>query len=86
MKAPQGYYFPADSPSSGVTVTVPQGLHVPTNLLLPRGRTSLKSPSLHMEMGAPGTAQEGLLLETSPGVACSRLPGVTLGDLLVKDQ
>ena len=37
MKAPQGSYFPAESPSSGVTVTGPPGHHVPTNLLLLRG-------------------------------------------------
>ena len=44
MKAPQGSYFPADSPSSGVIVTVPPSHHVPTNLLLPRGRTSPQVP------------------------------------------
>ena len=37
-------------------------------------------------MRAPGAAQEGLLVEATPGVASSRLPGVTLGALLVKDQ
>ena len=44
MNAPQGSYFPADSPSSGVTVTGPPGHHMPTNLLLPRGRTSPQVP------------------------------------------
>ena len=44
MKAPQGSYLPADSPSSGVTVTRPWGHHVPTNLLLLRGRTSPQVP------------------------------------------
>ena len=54
----------------------------------PAQRENLPSspPSVHMEMSAPGTAQEGLLVDTSPGVSSSRWPGVTLGALLVKDQ
>ena len=44
MKAPQGSYFPADSPSSGVTLTGPPGHHVPTNLLLLKGRMSSQVP------------------------------------------
>ena len=39
-----------------------------------------------MDFRALGAAQEGLPVEASPGVASSRLPGVTLGALLVKDQ
>ena len=86
MKAPQGSYFPADSPSSGVTVTGPPGHHVPTNLLLLRGRTSPLPTFPHMEMRAPGAAQGGLPVAALPGVASSILLGVTLGALLVKDQ
>ena len=54
----------------------------------PAQREKLPSspPSLHMEMRAPCAAQEGLPVEDSSGVASSRLPGVTLGALLVKDQ
>ena len=37
-----------------------------------------------MQMRAPGAAQEGLLLESTPDVASSRLPGIALGALLVK--
>ena len=40
----------------------------------------------HMEMRAPGAAQGGFPVAVLPGVATSRLPGVTLGALLVKDQ
>ena len=39
-----------------------------------------------MEITAGGAAQGGLAVADRPGVARSRLPGVTLGDLLVKDQ
>ena len=47
----------------------------------------LSSPtSPHMETRAAGAAQGGLPVAARPGVASSRLPGVTLGDLLVKDQ
>ena len=63
MKAPQGSYFPADSPSSGVTVTGPPGHHVPSNLLLLRGRSSLKSHfPAHGDDGTwrcPGRAPSG---------------------------
>ena len=54
----------------------------------PAQRENLPSspPSLHMDFRALGAAQEGLPVEASPGVASSRLPGVTLGALLVKDQ
>ena len=47
MKAPQGSYFPADSASSSVTVKGRSGHHVPTNLLLFRGRTSPQVPLSH---------------------------------------
>ena len=43
-------------------------------------------PSLHMEMMAAGAAQGGLPLKARPAVASSRLTGITLGDLLIKDQ
>ena len=39
-----------------------------------------------MEMRAPGAAQGGLPVAALAGMASSRLPGVTLGALLVKDQ
>ena len=86
MKEPQGSYFPADSPSSGVTVTGTPDHHVPTNLLLLRGRTSPLPTFPHMEMRAPGAAQGGLPVAALPGVASSIFLGVTLGALLVKDQ
>ena len=87
MKAPQGSYFPADSPSSGVTVTGPPR-SPRAHQTAPAQRENLPSspPSLHMDFRALGAAQEGLPVEASPGVASSRLPGVTLGALLVKDQ
>ena len=63
MKAPQGSYFSADSPSSGVIMTVPPGHYVPTNLLLPRRRTSPQSPfPAHVDEGTwccPGRAPSG---------------------------
>ncbi|KAJ1360190.1 hypothetical protein KIN20_019110 [Parelaphostrongylus tenuis] len=37
-----------------------------------------------MEMRAAGAAQGGLPVAASPGVASSRLTGITLGDLLDK--
>ena len=43
-------------------------------------------PSLHMEMRAAGTAQRALPVVARPGVASSRLTGITLGALQVKDQ
>ena len=86
MKAPQGSYFPADSPSSGVTVTGPPGHHVPTNLLLSRGNTSPQVPLPARGDEGLWAAHGGLPVAARPGVASSRLPGVTSGALLVKDQ
>ena len=56
--------------------------------LTPAQRENLSSspPSPHMEMTAAGTAQGGFPVESRPGVASSRLTGITLGDLLVKDR
>ncbi|KAJ1346188.1 hypothetical protein KIN20_000914 [Parelaphostrongylus tenuis] len=46
----------------------------------------LSSPtSPHMEMKAAGAAQGGLPVADRPGVASSRLTGITLRDLLEKD-
>ena len=63
MKAPEGSYFSADSPSSGVIMTDPPGHHVPINLLLPRRRTSPQSPfPAHVDEGTwhcPGRAPSG---------------------------
>ena len=39
-----------------------------------------------MEMTAPGAAQGGLPVAALPSVARSRLPGVTLGALLLKPE
>ena len=39
-----------------------------------------------MEMRARGPAQRGLPVAAFPAVSSSRLPGVTLGALLVQDQ
>ena len=39
-----------------------------------------------MEMRSPGAAQGGLPVAALTGVASSRVPGVALGALLVKDQ
>ncbi|CAI9149856.1 unnamed protein product [Rangifer tarandus platyrhynchus] len=45
----------------------------------------LSSPTFpHMEMRAAGAAQRRLPVSARPGVASSRLTGITLGDLLVK--
>ena len=54
----------------------------------PAQRENLPSstPSPHMEKTAPGAAQGGLPLKARPAVASSRLTGITLGDLLIKDQ
>ena len=54
----------------------------------PAQRENLPShpPSPHMEMTAAGAAQGGRSVETRPGVASSRSSGISLGDLLVKDQ
>ena len=46
-RAPQGSCFPTASLSSDVTLTGPPGHPVPTNLLLPRGRTSTQVPLSH---------------------------------------
>ena len=43
MKAPQGFYFPADSPSSGVTVTGPPGHPCPPTCFCSQGERPLKS-------------------------------------------
>ena len=52
-----------------------------------QGENLPSSPTFpHMEMRAPGAAQGGLPVAALAGVASSRLPGVTLGALLVKDQ
>ena len=54
----------------------------------PAQRENLPSspPSPHMEMMAAGSAQGGLPVEARPGVDSSSLSGITLGDLLTKDQ
>ncbi|CAM9825657.1 unnamed protein product, partial [Rangifer tarandus platyrhynchus] len=47
----------------------------------------LSSPTFrHMEMRAAGAAKRRLPVSARPGVASSRLTGITLGDLLVEDQ
>ena len=43
-RAPEGSCFSTASPSSGVTGTGTPVHHVPTNPLLPKGRTSVKPP------------------------------------------
>ena len=72
--------------SSGVTMTGPPSYQVYTNQFLPTGEPPIKSPFLHMEMKGCGPAQGGLPEVAGPGLACSRPPYVTLGDLLVNDQ
>ena len=86
MKASQGSYFPTDSPSSGVIVTEPQVITCPTTCSCQEGVPPLKSHFLaHGDEGL-WAAQGGLSVAARPGVASSRLPGVTSGALLVKDQ
>ena len=86
MKASQDSYFPTDSPSSGVIVTGPQVTTCPPTCSGQEGVPPLKS-HLHAH-GDEGiwAAQGGLPVAARPGVASSRLPGVTSGSLLVKDQ
>ena len=62
-RAPQESCLPTARPSSGVTMTGPPGHHVPTNLLLPRRRTSPQAPlPTHGDEGSwhcPGNAPSG---------------------------
>ena len=53
---------------------------------MPAEKENLPSspPSPHLEMTGGLASLGGLPVEARPGVASSRLPGVTLGDLLVK--
>ena len=86
MKASQGSYFPTDSRSSGVIVTVPQVTTGPPTFSCQEGVPPLKSHfHAHGDEGL-WAAQGGLPVAARPGVASSRLPGVTSGALLVKDQ
>ena len=86
MKASQGSYFPTNSPSSGVIVTGPQVSTCPPTCSCQEGEPPLKSHfHAHLDEGI-WAAQGGLPVAALPGVASSRLPGVTVGALLVKDQ
>ena len=79
-------YFPTNSPSSGVIVTGPQVSTCPPTCSCQEGVPPLKS-HFHTH-GNEGTwaAQGGLPVAARPGVTTSRLPGVTSGALLVKEQ
>ena len=85
-RALQGSCFPTAILSSGVTVSGPQVTTCPPTCSCPEGEPPLKSHfPAHGDEGnwrcpgmAPGAAR--------PGVASSRLPGVTSGALLLKDQ
>ena len=86
MKASQGSYFPSDCPSSGVIVTGPQ-----VTMCLPTCSCQEGVPPLKSHFHPHGdegiwAAQRGLPVAARPDVASSRLPGVTSGALLVKDQ
>ena len=85
-RAPQASCFPTVSPSSGVTVSGRQVTTCPPTCSCPEGEPPLKSHfPAHGDEGSwrcPGRAQ----VAERPGVASSRLPWVTLGALLVKDQ
>ena len=86
MKASQGSYFPTYSQSSGVIVTGPQVTTCPPTCSGEEGVPPLKSHfHAHGDEGLLA-AQGGLPVAARPGVASSRLPGVTSGALLVKDQ
>ena len=79
MKASQGSYFPTNSPSSGVIVTGPQVSTCPPTCSCQEGEPPLKSHfHAHLDEGI-WAAQGGLPVAALPGVASSRLPGVTLG-------
>ena len=85
-RALQGSFFPTASPSSGVTVSGPQVTTCPSTCSCPEGESPLKSHfDAHGDEGI-WAAQGGLPVAATPGVASSRLPGVTSGALLVKDQ
>ena len=59
-RAPQGSCFPTASPSSGVTVSGPQVTTCPSTCSCTDENLPSSPTSLHMEMRAPGVAQEGL--------------------------
>ena len=86
MKASQGSYFRYDSPSSGVIVSRPQVTKCPPTCSCQEGVPRLKSHvHTHGDEGI-WAGQWGLPVGARPDVASSRLPGVTSGALLVKDQ
>ena len=79
MKASQVSYFPTNSPSLGVIVTGPQVSTCPPICSCQEGEPPLKSHfHAHLDEGI-WAAQGGLPVAALPGVASSRLPGVTLG-------
>ena len=86
MKASQGSYFPTDSPSSGVMGTGPQVTTCPPTCSCQEGVPPLKSHFHPYGDEGLWAAQGGLPVAARLGVASSRLPGVTSGALLVKDQ
>ena len=85
-RAPQGSFFPTASPSSGVTVSGPQVTTCPPTCSCPEGEPPIKSHFLahgdESSWPCPGRAP----VAAKPGVASSRLIGITLGALLVKEQ
>ena len=81
-----GSYFPTDSPSSGVIVTGPQFSTCLPTCSCQEGEPPLKSHFLAQGEEGIWAAQGGLPVAARLGVASSRLPGVTSGALLVKDQ
>ena len=85
-RALQGSCFPTASLSSCMPVSGPQVTTCPPTCSCPEGEPTLKSHvPAHGDEGSwhcPGRA----LVAARPGVASSRLTGITLGALLLKDQ
>lgn len=83
-QAPQESAFPPASPVLGCDHDSTTCYPVLTNPSPSRGETPSSPASPTGERGC-GAAQRGLPEAARPGLACSRPPCVTLGDLLVND-